>query len=173
MSNNCFLTEKKHRLPASGDDWSQVNSVIHACVSEWLGRPKLFTEIVQRDGDASLLPTSDEHYNHETGEYKEPSTWSEEDEFWELMDGCTGNTIATYISGMGLCSEKIGDVLQDKVQDAITDLFLKLNSIKDEEDINLEYNSVSDDLREMAYDMLNDMSNYTLKSVLRETKGEG
>ena len=166
------MNQPKYKLPTVNDDWSQVNGVIHALVNDWLGKPKMLAEPVRRDGDVSLMPVSDEGFNEETGEYKEPSIWLEEDEFCELMDGCTGNTIATYISGMGLRSEKIGDVLQDKVQDAVTDLFLKLNSIKDEEDINLEYDSVSDDLREMAYDMLDDMRNYTLKSVLNEMKGE-
>ena len=89
------------------------------------------------------------------------------------MDGCTGNTIATYISGMGLRSEKIGDVLQDRVQDAIEDLFLEVNSVDASERFDFDFEPYHDDLRDMAYDVLDDMSNHTLKSVINETKGEG
>lgn len=165
------MNQPKYKLPTVNDDWSQVNGVIHALVNDWLGKPKMLAEPVRRDGDVSLMPVSDEKFDEETGEYKEPSTWSADDKFWELMDGCTGNTIATYISGMGLRSEKIGDVLQDKVQDSIEDLFMDINSI--DASMPRDFEPYGDDLREMAYDMLDDMRNYTLKSVLKEMKGEG
>ncbi len=163
-------TEKMERLPTPDDNWSQVYDVIYEVINEWLGQTKMLAEPVHGDGDISLLPTSDETYNHETGEYQEPSKWSEEDKFWELMDGCTGNTIATYISGMGLRSEKIGDVLQDRVQNSIENLFLEINSIDDSKAIEFDFDPYSDDLREIAHDMLDGMENYTLKTVLSETK---
>ena len=161
------------RVPTANDDWSQVDGVIHALVSDWLGEIKMLAEPVRRDGDVSLMPTSDEKYDEETGEYEQPSTWCGQDLLSDLMDGCTGNTIATYISGMGLRSEKIGDVLQDKVQDAIEDLFLEVNSVDASERFDFDFEPYHDDLRDMAYDVLDNMSNHTLKSVINETKGEG
>ena len=161
------------RVPTANDDWSQVDGVIHALVSDWLGEIKMLAEPVRRDGDVSLMPKSDEKYDHETGEYEQPSTWCDQDLLSDLMDGCTGNTIATYISGMGLRSEKIGDVLQDKVQDAIEDLFLEVNSVDASERFDFDFEPYHDDLRDMAYDVLDDMRNHTLESVINETKGEG
>ena len=161
------------RLPTPKDDWSQVYTVIHTLVNDWLGKTKMLAEPVRRDGDVSLMPRSDEKYDERTGDYKKPSTWCDQDLLSDLMDGSTGNTIATYISGMGLRSEKIGDVLQDKVQDAIEDLFLEVNSVDASERSNFDFELYHDDLREMAYDVLDDMKNYTLESVINETKGEG
>jgi len=154
------------RLPQPDDDWSQTYEVIQKTVNDWLGETKMLAEPVERDGDVSLLPTSDESYNDETGEFTPPSTWNEKDTFSDLMEGCTGNTIATYVSGMGLRSETIGDVLQERVLHCIEHLFLKINSIDDDEAFNFDFDPYEQNLREMAQDLLDEMNNLTLKSVI-------
>lgn len=158
------------RLPTHNDDWSQTYEVIHETVKDWLGKTKMLAEPVERDGDVSFLPTSDESYNDETGDYTPPSTWNEKDRFSDLMEGCTGNTIATYVSGMGLGSETIGDVLHDRVRNCTEYLFLEINKIDEDEAFDFDFDPYEHNLSEMAQDVLVEMENLTLESVLSETK---
>ncbi len=155
------------RMPTPDDNWSKVYEVIHETVNDWIGETKISAEPVRRGGDVSLMPTSDEMYDPETGDYVEPSTWDENDTFGELIvDGYTGNTIATYTSGMGFRSEGIREVLQDKVQDSIENLFLEINSIDSSRAVDFDFEPYLDDLYEMTVDVLYELTDLTLKSVL-------
>ena len=93
--------EKKLKLPSADDDWSSVDAIISKCVLEHLGEQKVFGEFQQRDyHDCSEYPVT-----------QEEEVWTGDDLFIDLMEQCTGNTVATYLSGSGLRSERISETI--------------------------------------------------------------
>tara|TARA_Y100000814_G_scaffold284112_1_gene250711 strand:- start:594 stop:1076 length:483 start_codon:yes stop_codon:yes gene_type:complete len=109
--------EKKLKLPSADDDWSSVDAIISKCVLEHLGEQKVFGEFQQRDyHDCSEYPVT-----------QEEEIWTGDDLFIDLMEQCTGNTVATYLSGSGLRSERISEILFEQVDDAVRDIMLVKN----------------------------------------------
>tara|TARA_R100000781_G_scaffold81081_1_gene49999 strand:- start:230 stop:715 length:486 start_codon:yes stop_codon:yes gene_type:complete len=151
----------KFKLPSQDDDWSGVHRAIRETIEQF--PDKIIGKWVERDGDTSQYPEK----------VIPPEKWSNNTPFQEwLEEGCTGETSATHISGMGIVAETIGYVLGNRVYDAVSDMFCDLNDdlTEDGDEIDLEYHPVSDDLNEIAQTMVENMHEWTLGEVKEHVK---
>jgi len=144
---------KKYKLPKLTDDWFCAKGEILKTVKYWLGREKLSGEWVKRDGDISRFPKE-----------VDGEIWSKADNFLELLDGCTGNTTATYVSGMGIRAEEILEELENTMKNCVENAFINLNPDLDFEDI--EGHPAEQDLIDLSQEILPQYYNWTLGKIV-------